>query len=358
MKLKKVLCLPVVAVLTFTSSMSLWASAEIGGTPHETSQSFGSAILDELFTPSSNNSDVTNPDNGGISPLWSKDDHKEIVDFNINDLPEYHIRILRGTSNWADDCFPASDNNKDSFVTAIPALHGAGNYVINLEFLWYFSVFLGRESDPSNTTEMNNAIKSARSNAINKIKNTTAYAKRNENHLQNLIDNSGTLVKYDANIKKNNPTRTAAEMKMRILGYASHLVGDVYAHRTVLPSLSKLNMSYFIRKDLEADFSNGFVEFRYLAKEASANGYLISNTYKTIVNNSYVDSTTFYPNRYTDATASVSLMLTHKQGGFDYYLFLCPCSNDVKLSNFKKFVTQAGLNTSELTSSEWSKYST
>lgn len=58
------------------------------------------------------------------------------------------------------------------------------------------------------------------------------------------------------------------------------------------------------------------------------------------------------------ATVNVSLLVTHTKGAFDYFLFLCPCSSDVKLSKFKKYVTQAGLSTSELTASEWAKYST
>lgn len=352
-----------IAVTMMVSVLSAGASdAKLNGSVKNTisifsdiekNQSFASSIFNEI-SEVSEESIIQYPNDNEISPMWLSSGHKGIVDYNIGDLPDYHIRILRGASNWADDCFSASDNGKDSFVTPIPALHGKGNYVVNLEFLWYFSVFLGRQSNPTSYDDMNNKIKSARSSALEKIKGTTAYQNRNDNGLQNLISNSGTLVKYDANIKQNNNTRTAAEMKMRILGYAAHLLGDVYSHRTMLKSTSGLSMSYF-KSSLANDVPKEIVEFRYLTKTSY---YLLKESNKSIVNQSYVDNPNFRPNRYNDATVNVSILVTETGGAYDYYLFLCPCSNDVKLSNFKKYVKNSGLNTSKLTSSEWAKYST
>lgn len=355
MKLRKILCLSLAAAVTFTTTISLTASAEIGGESANENQSFGSAILDRLFSESENSSDTGNNDNEGISPQWLTPDHEKIADFNSNDLPEYHIRILKCTSVWADTYFQASNGT----VATVPALHGAGNYVANLEFLWYFSVFLGRQSNPTSYDDMNNKIKAARSSAIDKIKDTAAYkSTAKDNQLKNLINNSGRLVKYDGWAKKNNTTLKSSEMKMRILGYAAHLVGDVYSHRTILLNTNRLTMSYFT-SNLATDVPKNIVEYRYLAKEPTNNhpGYLRDINKKDTVNTTYVDSTDYCPNRFNDATVNVSFLVTHTKGAFDYFLFLCPCSSDVKLSKFKKYVTQAGLSTSELTASEWAKYS-
>lgn len=141
-------------------------------------------------------------------------------------------------------------------------------------------------------------------------------------------------------------------MKTRILGYAAHLVGDVFAHRTIIPSTKDFKMSYF-KPAFKTDVAKGIVAFRDLKY------YLINKDrdLKT-VNVLYTDSTTFYPNRFKDAKDNVSNLLTHNSASFDEFAFLCPNRANVKLEDFKKFINQCGISTSYLPDSEWSKYST
>ena len=345
MKLKQILCLTLATTIAFTatlsSSVSIFADdVEIQET--EESQSFASSIFEEILSKSEE-SNIENPNDYGISPMWLRKYHQDIIDYNVGDLPEYHIRILKATGDWADRWF--SD---------IKALHGIGNYVINLEFLWYFAVYLGKQNDPKNATQMNNAINAAKNSAIEKIKGTTAYKNKNngENKLQNLITNCAKLVKYDGWNGVNSTKLTATEMKMRILGYASHLIGDVYAHRTMLTSTSGLTLSYF-KSSLKTDVPKGIVQFIDLNRN-----YLLDSNKKGEINEKYIDNPSFRPNRYDDAMLNISSMVTEKSSAFDYYWFLCPWSNDVKLNSFKKYVTNSGLDTSELTASQWAKYST
>ncbi len=345
MKFKKFLCLTLATTIAFTatlsSSVSIFAE-DIQET--EESQSFASSIFEEILSKSEE-SNIENPNDYGISPMWLRKYHQDIIDYNVGDLPEYHIRILKATGDWADRWF--SD---------IKALHGIGNYVINLEFLWYFAVYLGKQNDPKNATQMNNAINAAKNSAIEKIKGTTAYKNKNngENKLQYLITNCAELVKYDGWNGVNNTKLTATEMKMRILGYASHLIGDVYAHRTMLTSTSGLTLSYF-KSSLKTDVPKGIVQFIDLNRYYLLNP---SKEMKDFVNETCIDCPNFRPNRYDDAMLNISSMVTEKSSAFDYYWFLCPWSNDVKLNSFKKYVTNSGLDTSELTASQWAKYST
>lgn len=118
---------------------------------------------------------------------------------------------------------------------------------------------------------------------------------------------------------------------------------------------SGLKMSYF-KTSLSTDISKGIVEFRDLPKKED--GYLLNDKDKSTVNSDYTDNPSFCPNRYSNASSNISDMLTRSTATYDWYAFLCPMSSGVKLESLKKFVTQAGLDTSILTSSEWSKYST
>ncbi len=357
MKFKKFLCLTLATTIAFTatlsSSVSIFAD-DVDIQETEESQSFASSIFEEMLSKSKE-SNIENPNDYGISLMWLKDGHDKIADYNLGDLPEYHIRILKATSYWADRWF----SSRNDAVVKIPALHGTGNYVINLEFLWYFSVFLGRQSDPENVTDMDKKISAAKNSAIEKIKGTTAYENRgtNDNQLETLISNCKKLVKYDGWNGVNSTKLTATEMKMRILGYAAHLLGDVYSHRTILHNTNRLTMSYFT-SNLATDVAKEIVEYRFLAKLPKDGGYLLNENDKTIVNRTCVDSPNYCPNRYDDAKFNVSLLVTEKSSEYDYYWFLCPCSDDVKLSNFKKYVKNSGLDTSELTASQWAKYST
>ncbi len=338
--------------MTFTATLSSSASifANDVEIPTEESQSFTSSIFEDLLLKSEE-SNIENSNDNEISPMWLENGHNDIINYNIGDLPQYYLDIFTCTSKWADMYFPST---KKDAVANIPALHGAGNYVINLEFLWYFAVFLGRQSNPTSYDDMNNKIIAARNSAKEKIKGTTGYT---TTQLQNLIKESGRLVKYNGNTGTNDNKRTAIEMKMRILGYAAHLLGDVYSHRTILHNTNRLTMSYFT-SNLATDVAKGIVEYRFLAKLPKDGGYLLNENNKTIVNRTCVDSPNYCPNRYDDAKFNVSLLVTEKSSEYDYYWFLCPCSDDVKLSNFKKYVKNSGLDTSELTASQWAKYST
>lgn len=347
MKIKKFISIILSTTIAFTATLS--SSASIFADDVEISQtdeslSFTSSFFDELLEQSEE-SIIENPDDYGISPMWLKEYHQDIIDYNVGDLPENHIRILKATGYWADKYF--SD---------IKALHGIGNYVINLEFLWYFAVYLGKQNDPKNATQMNNAINAAKNSAIAKIKGTTAYKNKNknngENKLQYLIANCAKLVKYDGGNKVNSTKLKATEMKMRILGYASHLIGDVYAHRTMLTSISGLKLSYF-KSSLKTDVSKGIVQFIDLNRH-----YLLDSNKKGEINKNYIDNPFFRPNRYNDAMLDISSLVTEKSSAFDYYWFLCPWSNNIKLNSFKKYVKNSGLDTSELTASQWAKYST
>lgn len=339
MKIKKFLCFSLASVMTFTATLSSSTSIFADDMQEtEESQSFSSSFFNELVTLSDNIGDTNDY---GISLLWRKNDHEGLIDSTAAIISENDRKIMKNCSAWADTCFKASDPT----VVSVPGLHGPGNYVINLEFLWYFAIFLGKQSNPTSYDDMNKKIKAARDSAKEKIKGTTGYQ---TNQLQNLITNSGTLVKYNGAKMKNDTLLKSAKMKTRILGYAAHLAGDVFAHRTMVPSVSGFTLSDF-DSDFSADVKAGIVAFRDIELYAKDG---------TEYNSKYIDNPSFYPNRYNDASANISDMLTTKAENFDYYAFLGPFSNGVKLENFKQYVKNSGLDVSRFSASEWAKIST
>lgn len=336
-RVKRTLCLSLATAIAFTSTLCLATSASVGEEEANEHQSFASSILDELLLEANNDSIIENPDNGGISLMWAGEDHNKTIDYDAVNWSASQRQIMKNCSAWADSHFPATSNS------GIPALHGAGNYVGNLEYLWYFAIFLGRQN-----TTTDKAIQNAKNSAVNKIKNTTVYKNKDKNHLGNLINNSNKLVKFNGETYDTN--LTASVMKTRILGYAAHLVGDVYAHRTIIPSINGFELSYFITT-FRTDVPKGIVAFRDL-KDYS-NGTLTTQK----LSKKYTDKIDFYPNRFRDAKDNVSNLLTHNGATFDEFAFLCPNRANVKLEDFKKFIKQCGISTSYLPDSEWAKYS-
>ncbi len=352
MKLKQFLCLTLATTMTFTATLSSSASifADDAESPKtEESQSFASKFFDELVTLSEDTNNE-NQNDYQISPMWLKEDHDDIIDANVVLISEEKRTIMKHCSEWADTCFKATNPT----VVSVPGLHGPGNYVINLKFLWYFAIYLGKKDNPTSTSDMDNKINAAKNSAVEKIKGTKGY---NTSQLQDLIKKSGTLVKYNGAKMQNDTLLKSAKMKTRILGYAAHLVGDVYSHRTILPDTKDLTMSLFT-SNLATDVAKGIVEYRFLGKLPKDGGYLLNEKDKKHVNETCIDSPYYRPNRYNDATADVSDMITRTAENFDYYAFIVPWSNDVKLSKLKQYVKNSGLDTSRLTESEWAKFST
>ena len=351
MKLKNILSLTMALTMAFTATLGSSASIfadDVDVQETEENQSFTSLFFDELLEQSEQ-SNIENPDEYGISPMWLSDGHDDLID-SAASLSENDSEIMKHCSAWADDCFPAHNNSKNSYVTTIPALHGLKNYVINLKFLWYFAIYLGKQPNPTSYDDMNTKIKAARSSAIEKLKGTTAYKNKSTNNLQDLIDKSGTLVKYNGAKKMNDSLLKSAKMKKRILGYAAHLAGDIFAHRTMVTSTSGFYLNYF-NSNFSTEIKLGKVQFVEV-KNYVKNGVTIN------CNQLYTDNPSFYPKRYDDASANISDMITTKAENFDYYAFIVPCSSSVKLNSLKQYVKNSGLDTSRLTASEWAKYST
>ena len=371
MKFKNILSLSLAFLMTFTatlsSSVSIFADdVEIPQT--EESQSFTSSIFEDLLLKSEE-SNIENPDDYGISPMWLKDDHDDLIRNAIKSeglhISEDNIKIMVNAAKVADLEFGSKSNKM------LKNLHGAGNYVASLKFLWNFSLNLYNKQTTAN----------AKNNALNSLTPTlradsdiTEMAKK----LANYIDGNTTSTQYN-------------KRKFIICGFACHLIADTFAHRTIVPkstvtsaSNTKTN-SKFGKNHFDTQV-NAITDSNKLKKYAKNAGTEVEGrprvrcwqAFKQTVNlgvmefrdvkhymkesvdtpnKKYEDSISFCSYRYEESKLAVGDFLGSFSGGFDAFIYYPVCG--AILNNFYGY-TKATDNSllSFLTTNEWKSIST
>lgn len=311
--------------------------------------------------------------------LWSKSDHENIVD-EITDN-EYKnasktekekdayqkYATIREYSTVSDKCFPPKAKKSEDYIMTIVALHGAGNYVSHLKYLWYFATFLGRAGEINSVDEMNAAIISARNSAKERMSNDPYYIKKYSDPdtiLHKLIVNSGTMIKtgkieQDSKyvyVKQSNVVLSAKQMKYRAMGYMFHLLGDVYAHQAAIPTSVGIYVNYHTdlstlksrisRNDvidctctedttpcsscnnLKSLINKGDLRFVNLVS-------YISNT-DDIHNNKYIDCVNFCSKRYAYAIDVAKKMYSPVIRSFDWKEYVVPDIDSTEEENEEK----------------------
>ena len=251
MKLRKILCLSLAAIVTFTTTISLTASAQIGGESAEESQSFGCIILDKMKNNTSNN------DSLGISPLWTGDTHDEIIIGGDNNyIPAAYSDLVYKICKWCDD------------KTKIPettCLHGNRNYVATLKFLWTFAQKISVNSGVACDIQSAKAKKDCLAMfSKEKFDNLNSYDKQDYVQLVTLANTAEYVINTYGKFKN------GEGRKYLIVGLIMHFLGDVTAHRTIVPKFmidraTDSNYANSVNRFNKNDFSN--IEWNKLITE-------------------------------------------------------------------------------------------
>ena len=168
---------------------------------------------------------------GMVNGLWDTDAHAWLVG-KANEslsLNSTYVTIMSYTAKLADTDY----HNSDSYR----GLHGLGNYAANLYATWKFANYTKRGETPGN------AKKYALADLVGATGNegiTTAT----DGPPAGLMDACVKLVGSNLSGKISGYSGTAAQKKYLVAGFTCHMIGDTYAHRTLVPA--------YVFKDVES----------------------------------------------------------------------------------------------------------
>lgn len=165
---------------------------------------------------------------GIINGLWTRDKHADIVDKYLEDsiknsgtdaadkITSHRIQILASTVKWADTQYGSVNQSPGS------TLHGTGNYLKGLRYLYYMAAYMRRNGETD-------SIQEASDRAYQRI---NVRAGDNETALKNLKTYTESLLRdnYDGGGDKNK----VGDRYFRVLGFGLHCAQDTFAHRAII----------------------------------------------------------------------------------------------------------------------------
>ena len=320
MKLRKILCLSLAAAVTFTSAINLTVSAEIGGENANENQSFGCIILDKMRNEKSDN------DNSGISPLWTGDTHDEIImGGDSNYIPAAYSDLVYKICKWCDD---------ESKIPKTTCLHGNRNYVATLKFLWTYAQKISVNSGEAYHVQSSNAKSQCLAMFDKQKFDNRNYDKEDYVQLVTLANTTEYVINTYGKFKN------GEGRKYLIVGLIMHLLGDVTAHRTVVPkkmvtnagsTFNKNNKSRFVISDfttagwnkIKSEVDNANLDFTHIQDYFSENfnGNKLTR---------YEDNPNCIPNRVLSSESMIDYFLHYFNYGFMDSIFDIPY-DDVNL---------------------------
>ena len=306
-----------------------------------------------------------------VNGSWSTSDHQKLVSGAVDSaykVDAYYISLMQKVVYEADHTYQTTQH-----------LHGLHNYVKGLKFLYKCSRYLKMGKDQET------AIQLAKSGAGIDTSNTHDVA---------LVKQTRNLLNTDYGYV-DNTTSTAKSYK--VLGFAMHLVGDTYAHRTIVPAYTvsgtnpknrkdsggKAGVARFGSSDFKSSSENPDApsddQLMKWAKEAYNNPICQHwNHFQRTVNlgvmefrdikyytparivGAYEDNSDFCVERFRDAKLNCAMLMDSYRDNqtYDGIYILSPTENYVKLNALKKYAEATGENISAYTDAEWAKMST
>ena len=271
---------------------------------------------------------VTTYDTSGIvSGSWGGQKHHDMVAV-LGDNGA--IAVAANAAQKVDDYY----HGDESIRFESKAIHGVHNYVANLRFLYDAA----RNAD--DVAMMDNTA------VINYINGLNVPHSKDKTYGDSDISNLRQVV-IDACTDPNGlgAASGAGSKKQRrytILGIAAHLIGDTFAHRTMVPKGASGGSSRGSKTFVKAHFKNwsdfynryqnNYIEFRDLNK------YLINKDYNT-----YTDRIDFFPNRYEATKDGVANMFQRyeNENPFSASKFFIETGFAKQLNNFNGYLESA-----------------
>lgn len=275
-----------------------------------------------------------------VSGSWGGSTHGESVRI-IDDIKK--IRIAADAAANVDGLY--SSNASKAKVKQCRPLHGVYNYVANLHFL--YEVAKGAKSvDLSNASKVTDYVKKVNvqhsydatygNSSINLLRDVLVNACTGSNGLTKKLEKD-----YDYKFNTN-------EQRIYvILGMAAHLLGDTFAHRTMVPK----NVNWGSTKDnhtfIKGDFTN-LADFQNRVKAEVIEFRDIKNYLNSSATNIYTDQTDFYSNRYTATKKAVANLFKRYSNNKPFSVLQFYTETETgfgrKLNNLTNYAKSAGYN--------------
>ena len=323
MKLRKILCLSLAAAVTFTSAINLTVSAEIGRENANENQSFGCIILDKMRNEKSDNN------NSGISPLWTGDTHDEIITGgDSNYIPAAYSDLVYKICKWCDD---------ETKIPSTTCLHGNRNYVATLKFLWTYAQKISVNSGEVYHVQSSNAKSQCLAMFDKQKFDNRNYDKEDYVQLVTLANTTEYVINTYGKFKN------GEGRKYLIVGLIMHFLGDITAHRTIVPkfmfdratdpnyvnNVNRFNKNHFSNTEwnkLLAAYNNGSLDFsqiQWILDDTSE-----ANRKRMLPK--YEDNPNVVPNRILASETMIDYFLHYFNYGFMDSIFDIPY-DDVNL---------------------------
>lgn len=309
------------------------------------------------------------PSGSVASPLWgagtTSEDYKvhgKIIDAasTINGgalVPDRYMKIVRSICQKCD----ASWGTQSDYYSG--RVHATDNYIATFKYLWTFALDI---SKCENITPqiIDEVSVNAWISVPEKIRDTYSMYLLDELTLYALKTYYNTEITYDEeefNYKISEHTKSR-RCKYIIYGLMSHFIGDLYAHRIIIPEkaiatlLLKSNPNYvkfdgsdshkafyfnpdhfvdFDKSSLKTDIKNGTLAFNKLKEYYTGSG----DTPIKMLNTNYVDNAKFYSDRVDEAALTLSAFFLAYSEGYDSSI-LEPI--DYELKNFDSYLEAMG----------------
>lgn len=309
-----------------------------------------------------------------VNGSWNSSTHAGMVSSVAvgNNIKSKYIKLMQKAAQLADN-----ENYK-----VADYLHGGNNYVRGLKFLYQCAGYVrsGKDIDYALDKAFNDAHMSTDLDRDNLLKDKTKLL------LKSKITNEDDKI-------------SASTRYYKVLGFALHLVGDVYAHRTIVPkyTVKGTNPSTYKKSTsaTSADAKFGSGDFKPQSKHSVEANTILKDwankpskkkekickrwkcfektvnlgcmefrdvKYYTTVSTikMYEDNPDFCKERYVDAQFMCDILFleSYNKEPYDGVFILYPMEENVKLNYLMGYAKNVGENISYISTEEWKKIST
>ncbi len=338
--------------------------------------------IDNEFENTEEISDYSDEADVVVEGLWLKENHKKLVNNAKSGLKltEKEIELIGDIAMKADSEWGAKitkDGKEVDNINQCYNLHGKSNYVFTLKYLWNFAKKI---ATISTTIPVKDAAYDASYYSLSFIDRNMFVGEANSK-LQNLAYQTQRL------IKTYGKSKNGKERRDLVFGFIFHLLGDVYAHRVIVPvkavedaGTTKTN-SKFGKNDFASNENpiTDAAQLKEIAKDASNKvgdkpRVKCWKAFKKTVNlsvmefrdvkyymksknnNTYEDNTSFCSYRYDESKLAIEDFASSYSGNFDETIFYPICG--AVLNNYRGYIKQLKIDTSYMTDKEWDEIST
>lgn len=191
------------------------------------------SIVEETFENSTE--PETYDTDGIVNGLWATDTHEWLVN-KANEslsLNSTYVTIAAYAARAADDTNRYHLSSHERYN----GLHGLGIYTANFYAIWKYANFINKGN--SAATAKSNALASLPSGATAAVQELANSGKQFTT--ANMLDACGQLVESDSAVRNLGYNSSDAKKKYLIVGFGCHMIGDIYAHRTLVPEYAIVN---------------------------------------------------------------------------------------------------------------------